>query len=86
MDNESDPGSWARELRARGTWAPRIVKHYRCDACHWTGDQPSITDASSVRTTAEGTLEMDRTHLLVCPRCFVVIQRTDTQARVPAEA
>ena len=38
IDNESDPGSWAREMAARGM--------YECKVCGWTGNRPSITDAS----------------------------------------
>jgi hypothetical protein len=75
-DNESLPGSWARELAARGTQGPKLLKRYACEGCGWTGDEPSITDASSVRQRSDGTLEMDRTHLLVCPSCFAIISKT----------
>jgi hypothetical protein len=31
VDNESPPGAWARELAARGTWAPRAPLFIDCD-------------------------------------------------------
>lgn len=87
VDNESDPGSWERELKARGTWGPRILqqKVHCCKVCLWTGEHPSITDASSV-VMRDGKLEMERTHLLVCPRCLHLIHRAESRERVPANA
>jgi len=70
FDNESDAGSWARELKARGM--------HECKGCGWTGRQPSVTDASSV-VERNGRMEMDRTHLLVCPSCHQLLHRSDQQ-------
>jgi predicted RNA-binding Zn-ribbon protein involved in translation (DUF1610 family) len=72
VDDESPPGSWVRELAARGTHGPRLLRTYYCHGCGWTGDEPSVTDASST-VERDGRLEIDRTHLLVCPACFAII-------------
>jgi len=70
VDNESPPGSWAREMKARGI--------YSCEECGWTGRQPSVTDASSA-VERNGRMEMDRTHLLICPSCHKLLHRRDAQ-------
>jgi hypothetical protein len=71
IDTESPAGSWHRELAARGMLKPGRPQ-YKCTACGWTGTEPSITDASSA-VERDGKLEVDRTHLSVCPKCFEVI-------------
>lgn len=68
IDNQSDAGSWARELKARGM--------HTCEECGWVGRQPSVTDASSV-VERNGRMEFDRTHLLVCPTCHKLLHRRD---------
>lgn len=40
-----------------------------CGGCHWTGSNPSISDASEVRQVG-GELVVDRLHILICPVCF----------------
>lgn len=50
------------------TFAP--VPRYRCDECGWTGDEPSISDASVERELEPGVITVDRRHVLICPRCF----------------
>lgn len=69
IDDQSPPGSWERDLAARGL--------YGCRECGWVGRNPSITDASSLMER-NGQLVHDRTHLMVCPACFEIISRTDT--------
>ena len=69
IDDESPPGAWARELAALGTHGPKVLGAYCCPLCYWTGDTPSITDASIEVRRDDGRVEIDRTHRLVCPRC-----------------
>jgi hypothetical protein len=64
IDDKSPSGSWSRELAARGV--------HECKKCGWLGRKPSITDASST-VERDGRLEVDRTHLLVCPACLEVL-------------
>lgn len=45
-----------------------IPKVYHC-ACGWSGLEPSISDGSYERPTADGVV-IDRVHYLICPRCF----------------
>lgn len=55
-----------------------LDKIYKCAECSWSGTEPSITDASSV-IERDGRLEVDRTHLLVCPACFTIINQRNTK-------
>jgi len=64
-DNESEAGSWAREMRARGL--------HECKACGWVGAHPSVTDDSQV-VMRDNVPEWDRVHRLVCPRCFKLLE------------
>ena len=72
-DDESEPGAWARELAALGTHGPKQLRTYSCPHCAWTGDTPSITDASVEREGPHGVVTIDRPHRLVCPRCFAYL-------------
>lgn len=65
-DNESPPGAWREELRARGL--------YQCAACGWTGRWPSLSDASEL-VEVDGNWIMDRRHVPVCPHCFKEVKR-----------
>lgn len=76
IDNQSDPGSWDRELRARGTNAPKLlVAKWNCLCCGWSGSEPSMSDASDLSLTANGDWKMQRVHLPICPSCFVELLR-----------
>lgn len=55
---------------------------YECKNCWWEGTEPSITDASST-VERNGRLEVDRTHLLVCPECFSLDVRAVKETVVP---
>lgn len=79
VDNESDPGSWDRELRARGSHGPKMLPAYTCGKCNWHGTNPSITDASSM-IERDGRWEMDRTHMLCCPVCFELLRKSSYAA------
>lgn len=80
IDNESPPGSWARELAARPrALRPQKVEVFDCRGCGWSGTEPSITDASSA-VERNGRLEVDRTHLAVCPLCFEVLKLRNTSS------
>jgi len=72
FDTASPPGSWARELAARGTQAPRIS--YRCWTCHWSGHEPSISDASE-EEIVNGEVIVNRKHLLLCPKCNTQLEK-----------
>ncbi len=85
IDDKSDPGAWARELTARGNHGPRVRDTYTCGKCKWTGSNPSITDASST-VERNGHVEIDRTHLVVCPKCFELISGAVAQDSSPAPA
>lgn len=43
--------------------------------CGWSGDLPSMTDASTEVERDDGTLVIDRTHHALCPRCFEFLSR-----------
>jgi hypothetical protein len=86
IDNESEPGAWARELAARGTHGPRVLHAYTCRGCSWSGDHPSFTDtggqcverspddvAQFVQPEAVHGLEVRRTYAAVCPKCFAIL-------------
>jgi hypothetical protein len=50
--------------------------------CGWEGFNPSFTDASELKPTADGAMVMDRTHIPICPRCFgPVVTVREAQAR-----
>lgn len=56
--------------------------NYECRNCWWKGTEPSITDASSV-VERDGKVEVDRTHLLVCPECFSIDVRAVKEPETP---
>lgn len=74
IDDESEPGAWARELAALGTHGPKQLGRHRYEhlACGWSGDEPSVSDSSELVRQGDRWV-MDRTHLLICPRCFAVM-------------
>lgn len=45
--------------------------------CGWTGDSPSMSDASAERELSGGRVVVDRTHLAICPRCFEIVKRVE---------
>lgn len=73
VDDESAPGSWARELNARGRRSPLVKTLWSC-ICGWSGTEPSITDASS-EVERNGRVEIERTHLAACPKCFETLNK-----------
>lgn len=84
IDRDSPPGSWLREIVARGRFRTSNFRwlKWTCDACGWTGTDASITDASSERVV-DGNTIVERTHLAVCPQCFAVLQRAETTEMLP---
>lgn len=65
IDSESPPGSWEREMGARGL--------YQCQ-CGWVGSHPSTTEVKDV-AMVEGKPTAVRVHVSICPKCFRPVKK-----------